>query len=230
MRILIVEDSVVLREGLVDGLTQAGHVVDEVGDGQQALAYAETTEYDIVILDLMIPKIDGLSVLKQLRGKGWDRHVLILSARDRIEQRVEGLRAGADDYLIKPFAFDELLARIEALGRRAHGVKQQVLAFDGFKLDLSARLVEVGGERVPLTPLEFSVLECLALDAGRPVSRIEIENRVYDAEHPVWSNAIDSVISSIRRKLGDAGCGDAIVTRRGIGYEVPAPSSGDDAS
>ena len=146
MRILIVEDSVVLREGLVDGLTQAGHVVDGVGDGRQALAFASTTEYDLVVLDLMIPEVDGLSVLRELRGKGWDRHVLILSARDRIEQRVEGLRAGADDYLVKPFAFDELLARIEVLGRRTHGIKQQGLAFDGFKIDLSARSVEVGDE------------------------------------------------------------------------------------
>ena len=226
MRILIVEDSQVLREGLVDGLSQAGHVVDGVGDGLQALAFASTTEYDIVVLDLMLPKVDGLSVLRQLRDKGWDRHVLILSARDRIDQRVEGLRAGADDYLVKPFAFDELLARIEALGRRAHGVKQRVLVFDGFELDLTSRVARVGGDRVALTALEFSVLECLALDAGRPVARGEIEDRVYDANRPVWSNAIDSVVSSIRRKLADAGCTDAILTRRGLGYEVALPVDG----
>jgi len=229
MRILIVEDSIVLREGLVDGLTQAGHVVDGVGDGQQAMIFASTTEYDIMVLDLMIPKVDGLSVLKELRNKGWDRHVLILSARGRIEQRVEGLRAGADDYLVKPFAFDELLARIEALGRRAHGVKQRVIPFEGFQIDLSARMVHVDGDRVELTPLEFSVIECLALEAGRPMSRAQIEERVYDANRPVWSNAIDSVVSSIRRKFADVGCTDVIVTRRGIGYEIPAPTLGDDA-
>ncbi|MBK7403874.1 MAG: response regulator transcription factor [Phycisphaerales bacterium] len=221
MRILVVEDSEVLRESLVDGLTQAGHAVDAVADGRQAMIHAQTTDYDLVVLDLMIPEIDGLTVLRQLRAKRWDAHVLILSARDRIEQRVEGLRAGADDYLVKPFAFAELLARVETLGRRAHGRKTSELDVGAFTLDLAARTVTVGEVRVDLTPREFAVLSCLTLQAGRPVRRAKIEETVYDEASAVWSNAIDSLVSSIRRKLAAAGCTRAIVTRRGVGYEVP---------
>ncbi len=226
MRILVVEDAVLLRESLVDGLTQAGYAVDAVGDGRQALKYAQATDYDLVILDLMLPEVDGLTVLRTLRSKHWEAHVLILSARDRVEQRVEGLRAGADDYLVKPFAFDELLARVETLGRRAHGRKSGELHCDGFVLDLTARSVMVNGSAVPLTPREFAVLEYLTLEAGRPVSRAEIEEHVYDATSPVWSNAIDSLVSSIRRKMAAAGCAETIVTRRSIGYEVPAATAG----
>jgi two-component system copper resistance phosphate regulon response regulator CusR len=229
MRILVVEDADVLRESLVDGLTQAGHAADGVRDGRQALIHGQTIDYDLIILDLMLPEVDGLTVVRTLRAKRCNTHVLILSARDRVEQRVEGLRAGADDYLVKPFAFDELLARVETLGRRAHGRKSSVLQCADCVVDLSARTVTAAGVPVPLTPREFSVLECLALEAGRPVTRAEIEEHVYDLETPVWSNAIDSVVSSIRRKLAAAGCADAIVTRRGIGYEVRASTGGDPA-
>ncbi|MCA9293336.1 MAG: response regulator transcription factor [Phycisphaerales bacterium] len=227
MRILVVEDSEVLRESLVDGLTQDGHVVDAVTDGRQAVIHARTTDYDLIVLDLMLPVLDGLSALRELRSKGGNAHVLILSAKDRVEQRVEGLQAGADDYLVKPFAFDELLARVEALGRRGHGHKVSILRFTGFDVDLSQRRAVVDGVTVELTAKEFSLVECLALDAGRPVSRAQIEERIYDEQSPVWSNAIDSLVSSIRRKMSDAGCTESILTRRGVGYELP-PARGSD--
>ncbi len=222
MRILVVEDSKLMRESLVDGLTQSRHAVDAVADGREALIYAQTTEYDLIILDLMIPQVDGLTVLRSLRAKGNETHVLILSAKDRVEQRVEGLRAGADDYLVKPFAFDELLARVETLGRRAHGRKTNRIHARGFTLDLGAKEVRVRDEVVDLAPREYAVLEYLTLEAGRPVPRAEIEEHVYDADSPVWSNAIDSIVSAIRRKLARHGCEHAIATRRGIGYEVLA--------
>jgi DNA-binding response OmpR family regulator len=228
MRILVVEDSEVLRESLVDGLTQVGHVVDAVGDGRQAVIYARTTDYDLIILDLMLPIVDGLTALRELRSKGSETHVLILSARDRVEQRVEGLRSGADDYLVKPFAFEELLARVEAVGRRGHGRKVSRLRFSGFEVDLSARRVMVSGTEVDLTSKEFALVECLALDAGRPVSRAQIEDRIYDEHSPVWSNAIDSLVSAIRRKMSESGCAESIITRRGVGYELPVPLRGSD--
>jgi DNA-binding response OmpR family regulator len=192
-----------------------------VADGRQAVIYAQTAEYDLIVLDLMLPVMDGLTALRELRAKGSEAYVLILSARDRVEQRVEGLRAGADDYLVKPFAFEELLARVEALGRRGHGHKATVLRFEGFEVDLSARRVTVDGIPVGLTKTEFALVEVLALDAGRPVSRARIEDRIYDEHSPVWSNAIDSLVSAIRRKMTAGGCPESILTRRGIGYELP---------
>tara|TARA_R110002072_G_C7976322_1_gene535529 strand:+ start:8150 stop:8842 length:693 start_codon:yes stop_codon:yes gene_type:complete len=224
MRVLVVEDAKVLRESLVDGLTQSGHIVDAVDNGGEALIFAQTTDYDLMVLDLMIPDIDGLTVLRRLRSKQWDGHVLILSARDRVEQRVEGLNAGADDYLIKPFAFEELLARVETLGRRSHGRKSSVLHCGGFVMDITAKTVTIDGNQVQLAPKEYAVLEYLALESGRPVRRSEIEEHVYDSMNPVWSNAIDSMVASIRRKLNAAGCQDAILTRRGIGYEIKEAS------
>lgn len=210
-----------LRESLVDGLSQIGHAVDAVEDGRQALIHARTTEYELIVLDLMIPKVDGLTVLRELRSTLSEVQVLILSARDRVEHRVEGLRAGADDYLIKPFAFDELLARIESLGRRRHGQHTSVLRFPGFAVDLAARRVTVGVRPVGLTPKEFALVECLALDAGRPLTRAQIEERIYDEHSSVWSNAIDSLVSSVRRKMTEAGCAESIRTRRKTGYEFP---------
>lgn len=225
MRLLLVEDSARLRASLSDGLRRTGHAVDAVGDGRQGLIHAQTTDYDIIILDLMLPIIDGLTVLRTIREKGIDTHVLILSAKDRVEQRVEGLRAGADDYLVKPFSFDELLARVESLGRRAHGRKASRLAFGAVTVDVSGKRVLVGEEPLELTPREYALLEYLALEAGRPVPRAEIEEHIYDSHRAVWSNAVDSTVSAVRRKLGARGVTALIRTRRGIGYEIPAPDS-----
>jgi len=218
MRILIVEDSRRLRESLCDGLRQGGYAVDAVGDGREGLIHAQTTQYDLIVLDLMLPVVDGLTVLRTLRKKGIDTHVLILSARDRVEQRVEGLRAGADDYLIKPFSFDELLARIETLTRRSHGRKVNKLSFGKLTIDLHAKQVFIDGEDVALPPREYSLLEYLAIESGRAVPRTEIEEHIYDESGSVWSNAVDSAIASLRRRLVPHGLKGTIVTRRGVGY------------
>jgi len=218
MRVLIVEDSRRLRESLCDGLRQGGYAVDAVGDGREGLIHAQTTQYDLIVLDLMLPEIDGLTVLRTLRKKGINTHVLILSARDRVEQRVEGLRAGADDYLIKPFSFDELLARIETLTRRSHGRKSNGLSFGKLTIDLHAKQVFIDGNALAFPPREYSLLEYLAIESGRAVPRTEIEEHIYDESGSIWSTAVDSAIASLRRRLAPYGIKDSIVTRRGVGY------------
>ncbi len=244
MRLLVVEDSRRLRDSLADGLRSAGYAVDAVADGRQGLIHARATEYDAIILDLMLPELDGLGVLRRLRevmpgrdatrpgsgGAGAPARgatpVLILSARDRVEQRVEGLRAGADDYLVKPFAFDELLARVEALCRRSRGMTANATTIGGVKLDLAAKRFSISGREVPLPPREYAVLEYLFLNPGRVVSRSELEEHIYADDHQVWSNSVDSAIAAIRRKLSDAGATDLIETRRGRGYLVAARTEG----
>ena len=222
MRVLVVEDSRRLRESLADGLTVAGYAVDSVADGREGLIHARTTDYDLIVLDLMLPEIDGLSLLARLREAGGSTPVLILSARDRVEHRVEGLRAGADDYLVKPFSFDELLARVEALCRRSRGVAANTIALGGVELDLGAKRFTAGAREIPLPPREYAVLEFLFLRAGHVVSRPELEEHVYASDRQVWSNAVDSAIAAIRRKLSAAGVEGLIETRRGQGYMVRA--------
>lgn len=226
MRVLIIEDSKRLRESIARGLRRLGYAVDGVGDGREGLIHAQTTEYDLIILDLMLPEIDGLTLLRTIREKGFNTHVLILSARDRVEQRIEGLRAGADDYLVKPFSFDELIARIEALLRRSHGRKSNHLVFGMLTIDLSSKTIVFDGKTMTLSPREFSLLEYLALEAGRVVSRSELEEHLYEDTNTVWSNAIDSAVSALRRQLSRCGITNLIVTRRGAGYllDPQAPS------
>jgi DNA-binding response OmpR family regulator len=227
MRILIVEDSRRLRESLTDGLRRSGYAVDAVGDGRQGLIHARTTAYDVIVLDLMLPELGGLALLRTIRAEGSTAHVLILSARDAVEQRVEGLRAGADDYLVKPFAFDELLARIEALARRGHGHAQRTVEVGRVQLDLVAKSVRVADEPVDLTRREYALLEYLMLNAGRPLSRDEIAEHIYDDRRPIWSNAVDAAVYAVRSKLARRGVGSLIRTRRGVGYEVDADGAED---
>ena len=224
MRLLVVEDSRRLRESIADGLRSAGYAVDAVSDGRQGLIHARTTEYDAVVLDVMLPELDGISLLRRLREAGGTTPVLVLSARDRVAHRVEGLRAGADDYLVNPFAFDELLARIESLCRRARGVPANTRRIGGVELDLGAKRFSAAGRPIALTPREYAILEFLVLNAGRVISRAELEEHVYAEDHEVWSNAVDSAIAAIRRKLADAGVESLIETRRGHGYLVAAPA------
>lgn len=220
MRLLVVEDSPKLRDYVVDGLTAAGYSVDAVADGRQGLIYARATDYDAVVLDVMLPERDGLSLLREFRKTGGTTPVLIISARDRVEQRVEGLRTGADDYLIKPFDFGELLARIEALCRRARGVTRNDIRIAGVTLDFSAKRFLVANQEIDLAPREYAVLEYLFLNAGRVVSRAEMEEHVYAADRQVWSNTVDSAIAAIRRKLAASGVEDLVQTRRGQGYII----------
>jgi len=222
MRLLLVEDSERLQRSLGTGLRRAGHAVDVTGTGTDGLWRATGTDYDVLILDVMLPGLDGLSVLRQLRERGRDTHVLLLTARDTVEDRVTGLRAGADDYLVKPFAFDELLARVEALGRRQRGRKDPVLRVADLELDTGARTVRRAGRPIPLLPREYALLAYLAGRAGEVVSRADIEAHIYDDRVEPMSNVVDSAVCALRRKVDPPGGPSLITTRRRLGYVLTA--------
>ena len=227
MRVLVIEDSKILRESLRTALKKSGYAVDATGDGEEGSWFAESNDYDAVILDLMLPKRDGLSILKRLRERGRETHVLILTAKDAVEDRVRGLRAGADDYLVKPFALDELLARVSALCRRSYGKKNPHIAIGDLVIDTKARRVQRGRHvqrEIELTAREFRMLEYLAMRRGEVVTRADIEAHVYGDSADLLSNAVDSAICSLRKKLAAPGQGEIIHTRRGLGYvleEIP---------
>ena len=218
MRLLLVEDSERLQRSLSIGLRRAGHAVDVAGTGTDGLWRATSTDYDVVVLDVMLPGLDGLSVLRQLRDQGRDTHVLLLTARDTVDDRVTGLRAGADDYLVKPFAFDELLARVEALGRRRTGRKSPVIRVADLDVDLAAQTVRRDGQVVPLLPREFALLAYLAGRPGQVVSRTDIEAHLYDDRAEPMSNVVDSAVCALRRKIDRPGEPSLIATRRRVGY------------
>lgn len=227
MRILIVEDSAILRESLAKGLREVGHAVDTAECGDKGIRRAMESEYDAVVLDWMLPGQDGLAVLAALGQRSHRPGVVMLTARDAVADRVRGLDAGADDYLVKPFAFEELLARVHAVARRAHGTASSVLRVGPLEIDLVARVASaiVGEAKVDLclTAREFAVLETLTLRKGRLVSRVQLEDHVYDGRSRVFSNAIDSAISSIRAKMQAAHLPGLIETRRGLGYVLTEP-------
>jgi DNA-binding response OmpR family regulator len=218
MRVLIVEDSARLQRTLASALRKSNYAVDVAGDGDEGLWMATTHPYDLVVLDIMLPKRDGLSVLAELRRRGHSVHVLLLTARDTIADRVQGLRAGADDYLVKPFALDELLARVEALCRRAYGDKQPDLSVGDLEIDTTARAVRRAGKAVELTAREYQLLEYLAHRRGHIVTRTEIENHIYDGAVDPMSNVVDSAVCNLRKKIGAANASPLIHTRRGQGY------------
>ncbi len=226
MRLLLVEDSPRLQRSVMTALKRSGYAVDAAEDGEQGLWLAESNRYDVIILDIMLPKMDGLTVLRRLREAGRQDHVLLLTARDTVGDRVDGLRRGADDYLIKPFALEELLARVEALCRRAYGEKDVTLKVGDLHLDTLARQVTRQGQAIDLTAREYSLLEYLVRRRGEVVTRPEIEEHIYDGDVEPMSNVVDSAICVLRRKLatGDA-ASSLIQTRRGQGYvmEEPAP-------
>jgi len=218
MRILLVEDSERLQRSLGAGLRNARYAVDVVGDGREGLRKIQSNDYDVVVLDLMLPGLDGLTILKRLREDGNNTHVLILTAKDTVEDRVRGLRIGADDYLVKPFAFDELLARIQALVRRGHGSKNPRIQVGHLEVDTSARTATVAGKSVSLAPREYALLEFLAQHRGMVVSRSQIEQHIYNDTAELTSNAVDSAVCALRRKIEVPGMPCLIQTRRGIGY------------
>jgi DNA-binding response OmpR family regulator len=222
MRVLIVEDSAPLRESLRTGLSREGFAVDVAADGRAGLLYARNNPYDVLVLDLMLPELDGLGVLEGLREKTDRPHVLVLTARDRVEDRVGGLNAGADDYLVKPFAFDELLARVHALVRRRYEEPSTVVRVGDLELDTLGRTVCHAGRPLELTAREYALLEYLALRQGQTVSREEIEDHVYGVNRLPSSNAVDSTVCILRSKLGPDGKA-LIRTRRGQGYALEAP-------
>src|SRR4051812_45575211 len=198
MRVLLVEDSARLQRSLGQGLRRAGYALDAAATGTEGLALAESNQYDVIILDLMLPGLDGLTLLRKLRDDGGDAHVLILTARDSVEDRVRGLQAGADDFLIKPFAFEELLARVQALVRRRHRQKNPRLQIGSLTIDTSARRVARAGETLTLTPREYALLEYLAVRHGEVVTRDDIEEHLYEGRVELASNAVDSAVCALR--------------------------------
>lgn len=222
MRVLLVEDSPKLLLSVTEGLERSGFAVDCVADGKSGLLYAQTSEYDAVVLDIMLPQMDGLSVLRAMRGKGLATPVLLLTARDAVEDRVSGLQRGADDYLVKPFHLSELVARLQALIRRSKGATTSVTTVGELEVDLGARQLRFRGETIMLTAREFAVLEYLCHRPGRPASRAELEEHLYDEHSQVNSNAVDVAVYQLRSKLKAAGCPEVIGTRRGVGYYFSA--------
>lgn len=220
MKLLLVEDSERLQRSLLTGLQKHGFAVDQAFDGEQALSYTAVNQYDAIILDLMLPKIDGLTVLSKLRSEKNDCHVLILSANDQTEDRIRGLDLGADDYLVKPFAFDELVSRLRALNRRQYGDKNPVLEIEGIQVDSVARQVSFGEQLIALTPHEYKLLEFLASRRGRVFSHDQLIDQLYDASSYVTRNAVEAHVSALRKRLSSAGAPKLIKTRRGFGYLI----------
>ena len=220
MKILLVDDSQRLLRSLGHGLKKLGYAVDLAGDGEQGLALAETYDYHVIVLDLMLPGLSGLEVLRRLRGRGSDVHVLILSARDRVDDRVRGLQLGADDYLVKPFAFEELCARIQALVRRRHQAKDPVIRLGPLEIDAARRRVTRGGDTLHLTPSEYALLELLAYQRGRVFSQEQLVEHLHRSASEVSSNVVEVLVSSLRKKIHARGEPPILRTRRGFGYFV----------
>jgi two-component system OmpR family response regulator len=216
MRILVAEDAALLAEQLRAALGNAGHAVDIAPDGEQALHLGETEPYDAVVLDLGLPHMDGLTVLRRWRAAGRVMPVLILTARGSWAEKVDGLNAGADDYLAKPFMPAELLARVNALIRRAHGHARPVIDCGRLHIDIAHQKVTLDGAAVRLTALEYELLAVLAHHLGQPVTKAHLTEHLYDQSFDRDSNTLEVIVSRLRRKLGD----DSIETQRGKGYRL----------
>ena len=225
MRILLVEDEPDAARMIAKGLREQAYAVDVAGDGEAACYQAAVSDYDAIVLDVLLPLKDGLAVCRQLRSEGQAVPILMLTARDSVEARVAGLDSGADDYLTKPFAFGELLARLRALIRRGgRPLLPERLRIADLELDTRAHRVLKGGREVPLTAREYALLEYLARRAGQVVGRAEIAEHVWDENYEPFSNVIEVYVRRLRRKL-DEGGESLIRTRRGEGYELVAPQA-----
>jgi two-component system OmpR family response regulator len=221
MRILVVEDDEKIASFVVKGLKQNSYAVDHCADGERGLALAQTVAYDAAVVDIMLPKLDGLGLVQQIRAKKIHLPVLILSAKATVEDRVRGLQAGGDDYLTKPFAFSELLARIQALIRRAsQTVEPARLAVGDLTLDLLTREVHRGGEKIELQPREFALLEYLMRSPGRAVTKTMILEHIFDYSFDPQTNVVDVLVHRLRNKV-DPGK-TMIHTMRGVGYVLRA--------
>lgn len=220
MKVLLVEDSERLSSNLARGLCAEGFVVDVAADGVIATNYIATYSYDLMILDLGLPRLDGLGVLHALPVGGERPRVLVLSARDQVADRVAALNAGADDYLVKPFAFDELLARLRALARRPAEAQSTVLERGPLRLDPHAHRAWVHDKALELTPREFALLELLLRQRGRVLSRASIFEQISNSHTEASDRGIEVVVFNLRHKLAEAGCDGVIETRRGAGYYI----------
>ena len=226
MRVLIVEDDRQLRTSITRGLREASHIVEQAATGEQAIALAKSSAFDVMILDVRLPGVDGLAVSRAVRAAGNRVPILMLTALDDVEQRIAGLDAGADDYLTKPFDFGELLARLRALGRRRLDAVPETLMVGDLTVDTARRGARRGGRTIELTAKEFALLVYLARNAGRVVTRAELLQHVWDDPHNSYSNIIDVYAGRLRRKIDDDTREPALFkTVRGMGFMLEAPSS-----
>ena len=223
MRVLVVEDEATIADFLVRGLTEHGYAVDHAGDGEAALDLLETASFDAVLLDILLPKLDGIAVCKRMRERGDRTPVLMLTARDTVEDRVRGLDIGADDYLVKPFAFAELVARVRALSRREPALANPVLRVGDLQLDTTTREASRGGRTIELTSKEFAMLEYLMRNPNRVLTRTMITERVWNYDTFNVANVIDVYIGHLRRKIDDGHAKKLIHTVRGAGYKIAVP-------
>ena len=224
MRILVVEDERDLNRLIQKMLKKAGYTVDGCYDGEEAQLHLLGAEYDAILLDVMMPKKDGYTLIRELREKGQDTPVLFLTARDSVGDRVKGLDLGADDYLIKPFDFDELLARIRAMTRKHAGVRTNLFTAGDLALDVQQRRVTRGGQEIPLLPKEFSILEYLLRNKEKVLSREQIENRIWNYEFSGSSNNVDGYMSRLRKKIDEGREPRLIHTVKGVGWVIREPA------
>lgn len=218
MRILFAEDERDLNHIITKKLTSQGYSVDSVYDGEEAIDILSYTDYDAVILDIMMPKVDGFAVLRALRSKGKNTPVLFLTARDSVQDRVAGLDSGANDYLVKPFSVEELLARIRAMTRTAFGVSDSLLTVGDLTMDTAAKVVKRGGKEIPLSAKEYALLEYLMHNAGIVLSREKIENHIWNFDYEGGTNVVDVYIRYLRKKIDEGYDKKLIHTVRGRGY------------
>jgi DNA-binding response OmpR family regulator len=220
MKILVVEDDRTVGQYVKRGLEEQRYHADLVDDGMEGLRLASGGRYDLIVLDLRLPEMNGLEVLRTLRDRGNTTPVLVLTAQDAVDFKVQALRSGADDYVTKPFAFEELLARVEALGRRPKEILAPVLRVGDLELDMAAREVRRAGERIELTPKEYTVLEYLMRHAGRVMSRTLITEYAWDYHFDPGTNIVDVVINRLRKKVDSGQAQKLVHTVRGVGYVV----------
>lgn len=222
MRVLVVEDAKDMNRLIVKTLTRAGYSVDGCYNGEEALDFLAGAEYDAILLDVMMPKMDGYALLEKLRSQGMDTPVLFLTARDAISDRVKGLDLGADDYLVKPFDFEELLARIRAMTRKKAGKRSNVFTLGDLQVDAQSHTVTRGGQEINLLPKEFTILEYMIRNQGTVLSREQLENQIWNYERSGSSNNIDVYISKLRKKIDGEGQSRLLHTIRGVGWVLRA--------